>query len=176
MLSSFTTFSQSSSGISALGVDGRAFIIQLITFGLAFLVLKRYAFKPILKVLNERRLAIEKGIQLGEQMQKDQTELEAKIAKTLLDTRKQADEIITSAEATARAAIREAEENAKQKAENIMKAGEVQLAQEASKMRKAIEKDIVALVAETSSVIIREKVDVKRDSQLIERALQEQRA
>ena len=38
-----------------LGVDGKAFVIQLITFVLAYLVLRRYAFGPILKVLRERR-------------------------------------------------------------------------------------------------------------------------
>ena len=69
MLNTLTNFGDSSSGLGALGLDGRALIIQLITFVLALLILKRYAFKPISKVLNERRELIESGVKLGEEMQ-----------------------------------------------------------------------------------------------------------
>jgi F-type H+-transporting ATPase subunit b len=176
MLSSLTTFGQTSTGIGALGFDGKAFLIQLLTFLLALWVLKRYAFKPILKVLDDRRETIERGVKLGEQMEKAKAELEAKIDKVLRDSRTQADEIISNAEATARAAIREAEEAAKQKAENILKAGETQLVQEAAKMRQSIEKEVVELVAETTGAIIREKIDTKKDGELIKQALKEQQA
>jgi len=59
---------ETSSGIGALGVDGRALVIQLVTFALAYWVLRRFAFKPILKVLQDRRDLIESGVQIGEQM------------------------------------------------------------------------------------------------------------
>ena len=68
MIQPLTTFADSSSGIGALGIDGKAFIIQLVTFILAYLVLQRYAFKPILKVMRDRRDTIEAGVRLGEEM------------------------------------------------------------------------------------------------------------
>jgi len=46
MLQIISVFGEtSSSGLGALGISGQALLIQLITFGLAFLVLRRYAFK-----------------------------------------------------------------------------------------------------------------------------------
>ena len=70
-----TQFADSTSGIGALGLDWKAFIIQLITFVLAFFILKRYAFVPIGKIMQQRRETIESGVKLGEKMQKDQIEL-----------------------------------------------------------------------------------------------------
>ena len=94
MLHTLTTFGESSSGLGALGVDGKAFLIQLITFVLAFFVLKRYAFKPISKVLNERRDTIEKGVKLGEEMQKERAKLDAQVEKALHEARQEADRLL----------------------------------------------------------------------------------
>ncbi|HMH31250.1 MAG TPA: ATP synthase F0 subunit B, partial [Methylomirabilota bacterium] len=79
----------SSSGLGALGVDGKAFIIQLITFLLVFLVLKRFAFKPILKVLNERRETIESGVKLGDEMRKERSKLDDEVEKKLHEARQE---------------------------------------------------------------------------------------
>src|SRR4051794_40964544 len=85
------------SGIGALGVDGKAFVIQLITFLLAFWVLKRYAFTPILKVMEQRRQTIDSGVKLGEEMKQKQAELDSQIAKSLQEARREADGIIAEA-------------------------------------------------------------------------------
>src|SRR5487761_1330773 len=107
MIYSFTHFAaDSSSGLGALGVDGKAFLVQLATFILAFLVLKRYAFQPILRVMQQRQETIESGVKLGEQLRKQQAELESKVEETLHQARQQADGIIADAQDTGRQVIR----------------------------------------------------------------------
>lgn len=167
---------ESASGIGALGIDFKAFVIQLITFFLAFMVLKKYAFKPIIKVLNERRETIEDGVKLGEKMRQEETKLEAKVAKVLADTRLQADSILADAQEAARQTVRESEDKAKEKAVIILAEAESRIEQETARARKQLEKEIVGLVSDATEAIIGEKVDAKKDSQLIERALKEQRA
>jgi F-type H+-transporting ATPase subunit b len=175
MLPTVTNFAaesaESSSGLSALGLDPTAFLIQLITFVLAFLLLKRYAFKPILKVLNERRETIEQGVKLGEDMRKEKAQLEEKIDKQLHEARQKADEIISAANDSGRQAIREAEEKAKLKADGIIQSAETRIVQDTARARKQLEKEMVQLVSEATEAIIEEKVDSKKDAQLIERAL-----
>ena len=173
MLAPLLTFGDSSSGLGALGVDGQAFVIQLITFVLAFLVLRRYAFKPILKILDERREKIEQGVQLGEQMQKQKAELEDKVARTLQETRQQADGIIASAQDAGRQAVREAEDKARQKAAGILQDAESRIVQDTTRARKQLEKELVGLISDATEAIIDEKVDAKKDSELIERAIRE---
>ncbi|HVI60742.1 MAG TPA: ATP synthase F0 subunit B, partial [Candidatus Saccharimonadales bacterium] len=78
MISAFTQFAaaENASGLGALGFDPKAFLIQLTTFVLAYLVLRRFAFGPITKLLDERRETIERGVKLGEDMQKEKAVLE----------------------------------------------------------------------------------------------------
>jgi F-type H+-transporting ATPase subunit b len=167
---------ENSSGLGALGVDGRAFLIQLITFVLAFLILKRYAFGPILRVLAERRQIIEQGVRLGEEMQKEKAKLEAQVAKVLREARLQADEIISVANDTSRQTIREAEEKARLKAAAIIETAEARLVQDMARARQQLERELAGLVADATEALIEEKVDAKKDAQLIERALKESRA
>ncbi len=161
----------SSSGLGALGVDGRAFVIQLITFVLVLLVLKKYAFKPIVKMLNERREIIESGVKLGEEMQKEQAALEAKVDKTLHEARLQADTVLASAQDDARQTIKDAEEKAREKAKGILEAADSRIVQDTARARKQLEGELVGLISEATEAIIEEKVDSKKDSALIERAL-----
>ena len=176
MIQVLTYFGESSSGIGALGVDGKAFLIQLITFLLAFWVLKRYAFQPILKVMNERRQTIESGVKLGEQMQKEKTELEAQVEQTLHEARQKADTILSDAQDAGRQAIRDAEEKAREKAAGILAAADDRIVQETQRARKQLEKELVSLVSEATEAIIEEKVDTPKDVALIERALKERQA
>lgn len=164
---------ESSSGLGALGVDGSAFVIQLITFILAFLVLKRYAFKPIIKVLRERRETIENGVKLGEKMKQEEAKLAAKVDEALHEARKEADSIIATAQDSGRQAIREAEEKARAKAEGLVKEAESRITQETARARKQLEKEVVGLISDATEAIIDEKVDAKKDAALIERALKE---
>jgi F-type H+-transporting ATPase subunit b len=175
MLTPFTTFAaeSSESGLAALGVDPKAFLIQLITFGLVFWVLKRYAFEPILKTLHERREIIENGVKLGEQMQKEKADFESKLEKLLTDARAQADGIISSAQDAGRVTVREAEDKAKQKAAGILAEGERRIEQETARVRKQLEKELATLVAEATEAVIDEKLDSAKDAQLIERALKD---
>lgn len=178
MLPILTNFAEASSesGLGALGVDGKAFIIQLITFVLAFVVLKRYAFEPIIKMLAERRQIIESGVKLGEEMQKERTKLDAEVEKTLQEGRKKADALIASAQDTAKETIREAEEKAKAKAVGIQKEAESRIAQDTARARKQLESEIVSLISDATEAIIEEKVDAKKDAQLIDKALKDRAA
>lgn len=177
MVHLLTTFaSESSSGLGALGVDGKAFVIQLITFVLAFVVLRKYAFTPILKVLAERRETIESGVRLGEEMQKERAELDAKLKAALVDARKQADGILAQANDAARETIRAAEDKAREKAEGIIKEAHAATEQDAARVRKQIEKEVVSLISEATEAIIDEKLDTTKDAALIDRVLKGQRA
>lgn len=164
----------SASGLGALGVDGQAFLIQLITFVLVFLVLRRYAFGPILKTLNERRKTIESGVRLGEEMRRQHAKLEAEIEAALHKARQEADGIIAAAQDNARQAIREAEDKARQKAAVILKEAAARIEQDTARARKQLEGELVGLIAEATEAIIDEKVDAKKDAQLIEKALKRQ--
>lgn len=171
MLNVIAQFGDTSSGIGALGINLSSFLIQLGTFIIAFLVLRKWAFKPILKVLNERRETIEQGVSLGERMKKDQAEMEQKVAEALRDARKEADKVISDASERGRQIIADAESKAKEKSETIIASAEDRINQDVKLARSNLEKELVGLVAEATETIIGEKVDAKKDAALIDKAL-----
>lgn len=174
MINGLTQFADSSSGLGALGIDGKALIIQLVTFVLAFWALEHWAFKPIAKIMERRRETIEKGVHLGEQMQREQAELEAKVAKTLHEARSQADGIVANAHAQARQTVADAEDKASVKADGIIASAQDRIAQDTARARKQLESEVVSLVSEATEAIIDEKVDAKKDASLIDKALKGQ--
>lgn len=163
-------------GIGALGLNLEALVIQLLTFILVFLVLKKFAFKPIGKVLRDRRDLIESGVKLGEEMQKERAELDKTVASTLADARRKADGIVAEAHDAGRAAITEAEDKARAKADSIVADAKARGEQDVAQMRKALEKELVGLVSEATEAIIDEKVDATKDAALIDKALKGRKA
>lgn len=173
MINGLTQFADSASGLGSLGIDGKALIIQLVTFVLAFWVLQHWAFKPIVKMMERRREIIEKGVHLGEKMQKEQAALEEKVVKTLHEARNAADGIIAEAKSQGRQTVQEAEAKAKEKAEGIIAAAEERIQLDASRARRQLEHEIVGLISDATEAIINEKVDSQRDAALIDKAMKE---
>lgn len=176
MVELFRQFGDSSSGLGALGISGQAFLIQLVTFLLAFLILRQWAFKPIVRLLRERRETIDRGVHLGQQMQKEQAELEHKIGKALYDARAKADDIIAMAETRSRQLTQAAEEKASTKADSIVAAAQGRIAQDTARARRKLEGEVVGLISEATEAIIDEKVDAKKDAALIDKAIRGHRA
>jgi F-type H+-transporting ATPase subunit b len=161
----------SASGISALGINLRAFIIQLLTFVIVFLLLKKFAFKPIVKLLDERRKTIDDGVKMGLQLAKEREKLEAEIGKITHEARIEADKIISTGHKEAREIVRDAEKVAQRKVEVIMADAEVRINEESERARQGLEKDIVGLISEATTAIVNEKVDPKKDAELIDKIL-----
>lgn len=180
MLQAVTLFasesSESAEGIGALGINATALLIQLITFVLVYLVLRKFAFGPILRILEERRQTIENGVKYGEEMRVEKAKLEKTVAKELHEARVKADSIVSDAEQAAKDTVRAAEEKAQEKADIIVKEGKERGEQEVVRARKQLESELVSLISEATETIIGEKVDAKKDAALIDRALKESRA
>jgi len=171
-----THFGEEASGPAALGISAQAFVIQILTFLIVFLILKKWAFTPIIKMLNERRDVIAQGVTLGEKMRAEKTKLEERVSTLLHDARRQADTLLAEAETEVRSKVQAAEETARQRAQIIMDEASSKLKQDVERERKRLEKEIVNLVSDVSEAVIGQKVDATKDAALIDAALKERRS
>ena len=158
-----------------LGLSLEAFIIQIVTFVLIFFLLKRFAFDPIVKLLNKRHEVIEQGVKHGLEMEKEKAKLAKETEKVIRDARHAADDIIGDAQKEAREIIRESEKAAHKKTEIMMVDAEARIAEEAEQARRKLEKEISGLVSEATEAVVEEKVDAKKDADLIDRAIKKGR-
>lgn len=161
-------------GLAALGIDFRAFAIQLVTFLFVYLILRRFVFKPVVRLLNNRQETIEQGVKLTSQLANQKEELDKEVAEARKQARKEAEKIVADSHAQASAMIKDAEEAAQAKAEAVMKDAQQKIADEASRARRDLEREMVDLVVSATEKVTGEKLDAKKDNTLINNALKGQ--
>lgn len=160
-------------GIAALGIDPLAILAQAVTFLVLFWLIKKFALTKIIAVLEERRKTIDKGVLLGIEMEKEKTHLDEEVEKLLQQARADADKIIAGGQTEAGAIIKQAEDDAKRKADALMADAHNRIGEDIERAKIELKKDMVELVATATGAIIKEKVSASSDGKLIGKILEE---
>ena len=102
------------------GFDTKIFLSQVISFIIVALVLKRFAYKPILAVLEERRQRIQEGLLNAEKIKQQLAEAEQRHAEILAKANTQAQKMIDEARESAGIVAERKQQEAVAAAEQIM--------------------------------------------------------
>jgi len=157
--------------LAKLGVDWKLLIAQIINFVILLFILRHFAYKPILRVLEDRREKIDKGLKDAEEATKKLLEAEKKEKAVLDEARYQAEQIISKSEETAKKNKEDIMASADEKAKKIMATAEKKIEEEKDKMIMEAKKELAKLVISATEKIIDEKVDVEKDKELINKAV-----
>jgi F-type H+-transporting ATPase subunit b len=154
--------------LEALGLNLGYLLVQILNFALVFIVLRAFVFKPIMDLLDKRRKSIAQGLQ------------DAQVAaEARANAEKDAQEILTKAQAEANQNIREATERAEVVSKEIMaqaesdaaKAREAALADaglERDRMLADVRGQVAALAMAATHKLIGDALDEKRQRALID--------
>jgi len=159
--------------LQALGIDGKLLLEQAIAFLILVAILAKFVYPALIKAIDNRRDQIEAGMKEAKEAGEALERAEAKVADLLAEARTEADGIIARSQKEAAAQVAEAEEKAKSRAEQIVQEARAQLDTDVAKARQALKKDTIELVAQATEKIVKEKIDPKKDANLITEALQE---
>ena len=154
-----------------LGINGKLFIAQLINFAILFFVLKKFAFKPLLKVLDERKNKIEKGLKDAEKAGEKLEKISAKEKKVLDKANKKATKILLEAEEKAENNRAEAVKKTEAEIEELMKKAERKIQEKKEQMLQDLKKDVAGLVVQATEKVLDEKIDENKDRELIEKSI-----
>ncbi|HKP92920.1 MAG TPA: F0F1 ATP synthase subunit B, partial [Chthoniobacterales bacterium] len=102
------------------GWNARLFLSQVISFIIVALVLRRFAYKPILAVLEERRQRIAEGLLNAEKIKQQLAEAEQRHAEILAQANAQAQKMIDDARESAGHVAERREQEAIVAAEQII--------------------------------------------------------
>ncbi len=160
-----------SGGLGAIGIDGRALAFQIINFVILFFILKKVAYKPILKMLEARRAKIDEGLKLAEEAKVAAAEADAAKAALIAEARQEADKIVAAGRNEANEILQSVEAKAAARAEQIVHDATERVEREAAGVRKELRKELAGLVATATETLIDEKLDGPKDAALIEKAL-----
>jgi F-type H+-transporting ATPase subunit b len=87
--------------VEALGISVSGLVSQFINFILLLLILRAVAYKPILKMLDERSARIRESMERADEIKAQAARTEAEFANRLAEARREGQEIVTQAEKVA---------------------------------------------------------------------------
>lgn len=122
---------------------------MIVTFAIIFLILKKYAWKPILGMIKEREDGIEKALQAAEQARRDMHLLQSSNEKILAEARAERDIMLKEARDTKDAIINEAKVKAKIEADRLV-----------AQAREAINTEKLAAISELKTQVAILSIDI----------------
>jgi F-type H+-transporting ATPase subunit b len=176
---SILILAQSSSGIldsaketaETFGWNPWLFLSQVISFVIVALLLRRFAYKPILGVLEERRRRIEEGLLNAEKIKKELAEAEKRYQEILAKANADAQKMIDEARESSAHLAERKEQEAIAAAEQIMAKARQASALEHERTMAGLKRELGHLVVEATAKVTG-KVLTRED----QRRLQEEAA
>jgi len=138
---------------TTFGLDARHFFAQVISFCIVTFCLYRFAYHPILAMLEERRQRIAESLANAEKIKTELTRAEAQRQEILAQANAQANKLIEEARAAA-ARVREQEtQKAIGEAEQILVKAREAAAREHERMLAELKREVGRLVVQTTATV-----------------------
>jgi F-type H+-transporting ATPase subunit b len=135
------------------GVDWQHLGAQIISFCIVCAVLHRFAYRPILKILEERRQQIAQGIANAERIKTDLAQTEVMRQEVLSQARLDGTKFIESARAAAAEVRSQETQKAIAAAEQIMARAREAAAQDHARMFAELRREVGRLVTHTTAAV-----------------------
>src|SRR5258706_7326153 len=146
-------FGSIGSDLGQMGVDWPHFIAQVISFVIVAILLQRFAYKPVLTILEERRQRIAEGVANAEKSKAELVRIEAQRLEVLAQANAQANKLIEEARAAA-ARVQETEtQKAIAAAEQIIAKAREAAAQDHARMLAELKREVGRLVVQTTATV-----------------------
>ncbi len=119
--------------LTTFGIDWRLLAINMVNFGLLMLGLWYFLYGPVMKMLEDRRQKLAKGVEDAEAAGRARQEIEGERSAVLSAAAQEADEALARARSAAAARERELVDEAGRRAESIVAQAEAQAREEKAK-------------------------------------------
>lgn len=145
----------------------------LITFGIAVYVLRRYAFGPIQKLIEDRRTTVQESMDAAEQTRHEAQRLLREYEQTLAKVRAEAEEILERSRATGDHAKAEIMEEAHAQADRVLSQAREQIDRDTRAAVRDLKAQIAELTALATEKVTTRSLTPADQERLIEEALAE---
>ena len=155
------------------GVEPILLLAQVVNFVILLYILKRFLYKPILKVLEERKKKIETSVKQSEEMQKRFDEITKKQTEILDKAKAESEQIIEGAKNEAKILADQIQLNATNAGNERIKRTQQTLEIEKQKMINEAKREIVDVVTSITEKIVQKNLTKQDKERLVRQALTE---
>lgn len=135
------------------GVDWSHLIAQIVSFCIVCILLYRFAYQPVLRMLEERRQQIAQGLANTEKIKAELDRTEAQRQEVMAQANVQATKLIEEARAAAARVQEQETQKAIAVAEQIMVRAREAAAQDQARMLAELKREVGRLVVQTTATV-----------------------
>jgi F-type H+-transporting ATPase subunit b len=159
--------------LEGLGINLPLLIAQIINFLLLFGLLYLFAYKPILKMFDERASRIKESMDLTESVKEQAANAEEEAKKRIEEASKEGQEVIARAIKSGEEIKQKAEQDAKPEAEALIARARSEVQQERDEAIAELRKEFSDLTIAAAEKIIEKELDEEAHRKLIDKVLEE---
>ena len=147
---------------------------MFVVFVLLCLLLGKFAWPAIIKMMSERADLIDKGVAYAQEAKQHMDNAKAEADKFILDAKKQQSEILREAARMKAQIIEDAKEAATLAAKKVMDAAQLSIAQARKEAELQFRNEVSAFAIQIAEKLLRERMaNDKAQSQLVDKLLNE---
>lgn len=142
---------------AAFGIDWKLLLIQAVNFGVLLAVLTYFLYKPILRIIDERREKVAEGVRVAEEAARKLADAQEESKSLVGSASREAEQLVASARSRADGVGGEIIRAAELKAQSVLKDAEAR-AEEAKRLAlQESSKEIARAAMLAAEKILREK-------------------
>jgi F-type H+-transporting ATPase subunit b len=160
-------------GISELGISLPTFITQVVTFIILLLILRFVAYKPIMRMLDERSRRVKESMDQAQAIKEQSASTQEEIKKQLEQASRDGQERITRAVKAGEDVKQKAQEDAKKEAEALLERARSEIQRERDEAIGDVRREFADLTVLAAGKVIEKSLDKEEHRELIEKVLEE---
>lgn len=154
-----------------LGLDAALLISQIVNFVLLMLLLRKFAYTPVLNILQKRADMIEKSLKDAKRIEEELKNAEETKVAEIQKAKEEAQKIIKEAYGAAQANSEKSIEETRKKTQDIVSKAKAEIQEEKERSVKEAEREIGELAIRIAEKIIKKNLDNETQKKLAEETL-----
>ncbi len=160
-------------GLAGLGINLPTLLAQIINFAILLGLMYLVAYKPIMRMFDERSRKIKESMEQTEFIKEQAARAEEEAQKRIEQAAKEGQEVIARAVRTGEEVKREAQQEARKEAESLIARARMEIQRERDDAIDELRREFADLTILAASKVIDRSLDKEAHRQLIDKVLEE---
>jgi F-type H+-transporting ATPase subunit b len=160
-------------GISELGINWGVLITQVVTFVILLVLLRFVAYKPLMKMLDERSKRVKDSLEQAEAVKAQSAKTEEELKSQLAQASREGQERIERAIKAGEDIKQKAQADAKKEAEGLIVRARSEIQHERDEAIDGVRREFADLTVLAAGKVIEKTLDKKEHRELIDKVLEE---
>jgi len=156
-----------------LGILLGNLIWQFLAFAVLVFLLRRFAYGPIVKMLDERRARIQESMDQAEQIKRDNQEAAKRAEQIIGEAQGQVREMLALANQQSQRTIAAAQAEAREQREKLLADAHAQIQTDTTRAKEDLQREVARLAIMAASKVVGKSLDTPDHYRLVDQALAE---